>query len=75
MSESKTCHQCGESVDFVHSFARLKSPAVGETDYLYFHQRGRGDCYWQYLRATIVKVQDARAPEAMQRAELEIQAT
>jgi hypothetical protein len=47
----------------------------GRDRLLYFHQRGRGDCYWQYLRATIVKVQDARAAEAMQGAELEIQAT
>jgi hypothetical protein len=47
----------------------------GRDRLLYFHQRGRGDCYWQHLRATIVKVQDARAAEAMQGAELEIQAT
>jgi hypothetical protein len=75
MPEAKTCHQCGQSIDLFHPFARLKNPAVGEIDYLYFHQRGRGDCYWQYLRDTIIKAEVARAAEAMQGAELEIQAT
>jgi hypothetical protein len=75
MSEAKTCHQCGQGIDLLHPFARLKNPAVGEIDYLYFHQRGRGDCYWQYLRETIIKAQIARAAEATQGAELEIQAT
>jgi hypothetical protein len=75
MSESKKCHQCGQSIDHFHAFARLKNPAVGEIGYLYFHQRGRGDCYWQYLRDTIIKVRVARAAETMQGAELEIRAT
>jgi hypothetical protein len=74
MSESKTCHQCGQTID-LHPFAQLKNPAVGEINYLYFHQRGHGDCYWQYLRETIIKAQIARAAEATQGAELEIQAT
>src|ERR1700730_8649620 len=75
MSEAKTCHQCGQGIDLLHPFARLKNPAVGEIDYLYFHQRGRADCDWQYLRETIIKSQIARAAEATQGAELEIQAT
>lgn len=75
MSEAQTCHQCGQSIDLFHRFVRLKNPAVGETDYLFFHQRGRGDCYWQYLRDAIIKAQVTRAAEAMQGAELEIQAT
>jgi hypothetical protein len=75
MSEAKTCHQCRQSIDLSHPFSCLKNPAVGEIDYLYFHQRGRGDCYWQYLRDTIIKPQVARTAEAMQGAELEIQAT
>jgi hypothetical protein len=74
MSEDKTCHQCGQSIHLFEHFARVKNPAVGEIDYLYFHQRGRGDCDWQYLRDTMVKAQVARAAEWMA-ADFEIQAT
>ena len=70
MSEAKTCHQCGQRIDLLHPFARLKNPAVGEIDYFYFRQRGYGDCYWQYFRETIIKAQVIRATEAMQGAEL-----
>jgi hypothetical protein len=55
MLETKKCHQCGEEIEIGQNAARMKNPAVGEIGYIYFHQRGRGDCYWQFLRDTIVK--------------------
>lgn len=56
MFEIKSCKQCGQSIEIGEAFARFKDPDnTGGT--LFFHQRGRGDCYWQYLRDKILKVQ------------------
>jgi hypothetical protein len=55
--DQKTCHQCGQYIEIDQHFARMKNPAVGQIGYIYFHQRGRGDCYWEYLRDTIKKAQ------------------
>jgi hypothetical protein len=57
MCDLNTCHQCGQCIKIDEQFARMKNPAVGEIGYIYFHQRGRGDCYWEYLRDTIKKAQ------------------
>ena len=57
MPYNKKCHLCGQDIETGQSSARMKNPAIGELGYLYFHQRGRGDCYWQFLRDTIVKSQ------------------
>jgi hypothetical protein len=62
MCNAKTCHQCGQCIAINQQLARIKNPRLGEIGYIYFHQRGRGDCYWQYLRDTVIKAQrSARA--------------
>ena len=45
MLDSRKCHQCGEDIEIGQDSARMKNPAIGEIGYIYFHQRGRGDCY------------------------------
>jgi hypothetical protein len=60
MLDSRTCHQCGQLIESDKDCARMKNPAQGEIGYIYFHQRGRGDCYWQHLRDTIVSIRSKK---------------
>jgi predicted RNA-binding Zn-ribbon protein involved in translation (DUF1610 family) len=55
MSEPK-CKQCAQEIQAGESFARFKNPNPSEP-VLFFHHRGRGDCYWEYLRDEVLKVQ------------------
>jgi hypothetical protein len=55
MCDATICHQCGQRIEIDQHFARMKNRTVGEIGYIYFHQRGRGDCYWRYLRDSILK--------------------
>jgi len=57
MLDNRKCHQCGEDIEIGQDSARMKNPAIGEIWYIYFHQRGRGDCYWRFLRDTIARSQ------------------
>jgi hypothetical protein len=66
MLETKKCHQCGEDIEIWQNATRMKDPAVGEIGYIYFHQRERGDCYWQFLRDTVAKAQRAAEAERYQ---------
>ena len=56
MFEVKQCKQCAQTIDKGELFARFKNPVPAEPP-LFFHHRGRGDCYWQYLRDQVLKVQ------------------
>jgi hypothetical protein len=56
MFELKQCKQCAQTIESGELFARFKNPAADEPP-LFFHHRGRGDCYWQYLRDRVLKVQ------------------
>ena len=64
MLEPKRCKQCGQPIDDGELFARFKNPVAAEPA-LFFHHRGRGDCYWQYLRDQVLKVQ-GYAPKTLQ---------
>jgi len=55
MSELK-CKHCDREIQAGELFVRFKNPNPSETA-LFFHHRGRGDCYWEYLRDKVLKVQ------------------
>jgi hypothetical protein len=63
MSELNQCKQCAERIETGELFARFKNPDPSQPP-LVFHHRGRGDCYWQYLRDQVLKVQGRRRPTA-----------
>ena len=54
MSEAKQCKQCGETIEDGELFVRFKNPDLNQPP-LFFHHRGRGDCYWEYLRDHVLK--------------------
>ena len=56
MSELKYCKQCAETIEIGELFARFKNPDPTQSP-LFFHHRGRGDCYWRYLRDQVLKFQ------------------
>jgi hypothetical protein len=50
------CKQCAQDIEAGEMFVRFKNPNPSEPA-LFFHDRGRGDCYWEYLRDEVLKVQ------------------
>jgi hypothetical protein len=63
MSELKQCKQCTESIETGDLFVRFRNPDPSQPP-LVFHHRGRGDCYWRYLRDQVLKVQGQPRPTA-----------
>jgi hypothetical protein len=61
MSEPNQCKQCAQSIETGEMFARFKNPDPMQPP-LVFHHRGRGDCYWLYLRDQALKVQGQPRP-------------
>ena len=66
IDKQRTCHQCRQPIGSDQNYARMKNPILGEIGFVYFHQRGRGDCYWQYLRDTIIKARPLSPTESYQ---------
>jgi hypothetical protein len=59
MSEVKQCTQCAQTIESGELFVKFKNPDPAQPP-LFFHHRGRGDCYWEYLRDQVLKVQGHR---------------
>jgi hypothetical protein len=59
MPEVQQCTLCGRTIESGELFVKFKNPDPNRPP-LFFHHRGRGDCYWEYLRDQVLKVQGHR---------------
>ncbi len=56
MPEVQQCAKCGRIIESGEVFVRFKNPNPNQPP-LFFHHRGGGNCYWEYLRDQVLKVQ------------------
>jgi hypothetical protein len=59
MPEVQQCTKCGRIIESGEVFVRFKNPNPNQPP-LFFHHRGGGNCYWEYLRDQVLKVQTHR---------------
>jgi hypothetical protein len=56
MSEVQQCAKCGRIIESGEVFVKFKNPNPNQPP-LFFHHRGGGNCYWEYLRDQVLKVE------------------
>jgi hypothetical protein len=59
MPEVQQCAKCGRIIEIGEVFAKFNNPNPNQPP-LFFHHRGGGNCYWEYLRDQVLKVQGHR---------------
>jgi hypothetical protein len=59
MPEVQQCAKCGRIIESEEVFVKFKNPNPNQPP-LFFHHRGGRNCYWEYLRDQVLKVQGHR---------------
>lgn len=60
--EERFCSQCNMVIAPAERCISAKKPGTNGNpqDYVYYHNREHGDCYWKHLRERVIRLQESK---------------